>query len=113
LIDLLLTYVETGTRFTNSFGDINENFYSSLESALGEMVDLFRTPVGRPFYARFQDRLRKLQRAASGIGWGYSDVVLETLGQLEADAETWTEGEDSDCRWRGSRCWATIFRSSS
>ena len=92
-IDLMLSYVEAGTRFTNSFGDISENFYSSLESVLGEMVDLLRTPAGRPYYGRFQERLRKLQSAASGIGWGYCDVVLEMLGQLEADAETWAESE--------------------
>jgi len=42
-IDLLLTYVEKGTDFTNDFGDIDEGFYNSLESALGEMTDLLKT----------------------------------------------------------------------
>jgi hypothetical protein len=92
-IDLLLTYVEAGTRFTNSFGDINEGFYSSLESALGEMADLLRTPAGYSLYPRFQVRLTQLQRAVSGIGWGYGDVVSETLSQLNADLETWAESE--------------------
>ncbi len=85
MIDLLLSSVEAGTRFTNSFGDINEAFYTCLESALGEMADLLCAPAGQSLYPRFQPRLDKLLRAAGGIGWGYSDAVNETLGQLAAD----------------------------
>ena len=92
-IDLLLSYVEAGTRFTNSYGDINANFYLSLESALIDLADLLRTPAGYPLYPRFVARLNQLQRAASGIGWGYGDVVIETLGQLKADFEMWSESE--------------------
>ena len=90
-IDLLLSYVEAGTRFTNSFGDINESFYMSLESALGEMADLLRTPTGRLHYAIFQPRLEKLRRATYGIGWGYGDAVQETLAQLDADLGSFAE----------------------
>jgi hypothetical protein len=31
-----LFYVETGTRFTNNYGDIGETFYNSLISALAD-----------------------------------------------------------------------------
>ena len=31
--ELLMTYVENGTRFTHEYGDIDERFYSSVESA--------------------------------------------------------------------------------
>ena len=37
-VDLMLTYVESGTDFTNQFGDINESFYNSLESVLDEVA---------------------------------------------------------------------------
>lgn len=84
-IDLLLSYVEAGTQFTNSFGDIDEGFYNSLESALSDLADLLRTPAGRPFYPRFQSRLAQVGRATYGIGWGYGDAVNEILGQLAAD----------------------------
>lgn len=92
-IDLLLSYVEAGTRFTNSFGDINEAFYNSLESALSDLADLLRTPAGRPLYPRFQPRLAQLGRATYGIGWGYGDAVNEILGQLDAEAGSWVEPE--------------------
>ena len=37
-VDLMLTYVESGTEFTNQFGDISESFYNSLESVLDEVA---------------------------------------------------------------------------
>ena len=59
-IDLLLSYVEADTQFTNSFGDIDEGFYNSLESALSDLTDLLHTPAGQPLYQRFQPRLAQL-----------------------------------------------------
>ena len=90
-IELLLTYVETGTQFTNTYGDINESFYSSLDSALIEMADLLCEPAGHALYPGLQPRLAKLAGAASGIGWGYGDAVHETLAQLDADSGEWAE----------------------
>src|SRR5262245_16497047 len=49
-IDLLLTYVENGTEFTRQFGDINEGYYNSLESALNELVALL-CGEGREVYS--------------------------------------------------------------
>jgi hypothetical protein len=84
-IDLMLTYVESGTEFTNQFGDINEAFYNSLESVLDEMVSLLRTAEGAALYPRFQDRVNRLARIAGGIGWGYGDHVAEQVDLLEAE----------------------------
>ena len=84
-VDLMLTYVESGTDFTNQFGDINESFYNSLESVLDEMAGLLRTPEGAALYPRFQDRVSRLARAANGIGWGYGDHVMEQIELLEAE----------------------------
>ena len=38
VVELLMTYVENGTRFTREYGDIDERFYSSVESALDELA---------------------------------------------------------------------------
>ena len=40
--DLMLFYVETGVKFTNDFGDINESFYSSLEKAYLQALTLMK-----------------------------------------------------------------------
>src|SRR6478609_10526772 len=46
LADLMLFYVETGVKFTNDFGDIDEGFYLSLEKNLYSSVDI--NEKGRP-----------------------------------------------------------------
>jgi hypothetical protein len=96
-VDLMLTYVESGTDFTNQFGDINESFYNSLESVLDEMVGLLKTPEGAALYSRFQDRVSRLARAASGIGWGYGDHVAEQIELLETEiGKHWERWSDED-----------------
>jgi hypothetical protein len=48
------------------------------------MVSLLSTPEGAALYPRFQDRMGRLARAASGIGWGYGDHVAAQIELLEA-----------------------------
>ena len=79
-VDLMLIYVENGTRFTNTFGDIEESFYNSMESVLGEAVKLLRSKP--ELYTRFRDRLKTLARETRGIGWGYGDAVGGMVNEL-------------------------------
>jgi len=81
-IDLMLTYVESGTEFTHQFGDINESFYNSLESVLNEMAQLLMRE-GSELYPRFRERVQRLATHADGIGWGYGDALRGQVYQLE------------------------------
>ena len=81
-IDLLLTYVENGTEFTQQFGDINEAYYNSLESALNELATLL-CGEGRECYSQCRDRLARVEQLANHIGWGYGDYVREQVAMLE------------------------------
>lgn len=84
-LDLRLHYVETGTEFTNTYGDIDERFYNSLESMLVEFCEgVFSSPDPGQVYGQFNKRLVALRRAAYGVGWGYDDVVQEILNDLES-----------------------------
>lgn len=83
-IDLMLTFVESGTEFTNEFGDIDERFYDAVESMLWEVTGRLGKPDGRPLYPDFEERLRALARAARGIGWGFGDGVNDAVAELEA-----------------------------
>jgi hypothetical protein len=88
VLDLMLHYVETGTEFTNTFGDINEPFYNSLESVLQDFCEgIFKTNDREQFYLQFDKRLAALKKAAYGIGWGYGDAVVENLDDLESRFE--------------------------
>ena len=81
--ELLLTYVENGAQFTHDYGDIDERFYNSVESALDELAGLLRGGV-REQYHQFRERLAKVEELTCGIGWGFHDYVADVVGQLEA-----------------------------
>lgn len=80
--ELLLTYVENGTKFTHEYGDIDERFYSSVESALDELAALLRGEA-REMYPQFSERLASVEQMTDGIGWGFHDFVAGVVGQLE------------------------------
>ncbi len=81
-LDLMLTYVETGTRFTNEFGDIDEPFYNSLCSVLAEATRILEGGQGPDLYPPFRQRLLDLADQAGDVGWGYGDEVTDTVGAL-------------------------------
>jgi 5'-deoxynucleotidase YfbR-like HD superfamily hydrolase len=81
-IDLLLTFVENGTEFTQQFGDINEAYYNSLESAAAEMSRLL-LGEGKAAYDQFSERIRRVESLANHIGWGYGDYIRDWAGTLE------------------------------
>lgn len=83
-MDLLMTYVENGTRFTREYGDIDERFYNSLESVLQELANLLRGEA-RDLYPQVKDRLVQVERMADGIGWGYGDFVTDVVYKLEEE----------------------------
>ena len=74
--DLMLFYVETGVRFTNAYGDIDESFYSSMagmyESAL-EWV------AKHDLKTQFEARCLRLVDDTRGIGWGFPEDVEITF----------------------------------
>jgi hypothetical protein len=82
-LELMLAQVETGTKFTCEYVDIDEAFYDSLCSTLHDVKKLLISEEGRPLYGQVRDRLKELARLADGIGWGYGDYVGDVVGELE------------------------------
>lgn len=82
--ELLMTFVENGTRFTHEYGDMDERFYDSVESALDELAALLRGEA-REMYPQFRDRLARVEQLTDGIGWGFHDFVRDVVGQLEGE----------------------------
>ncbi len=79
--ELLMCYVENGVKFTHQYGDIDERFYSSIESALDELAALLRKEPG--LYPPFAGRLAKVEQLTDGIGWGFRDFIAGIVGQLD------------------------------
>ena len=80
--ELLMAYVENGARFTREYGDIDERFYNSIESALAELATLLRGEA-RGLYAQFAQRLATVEQMSDGIGWGFHDSIAAVVGSLE------------------------------
>ena len=82
--ELLMAYVENGTRFTREYGDIDERFYNSIESALADLATLLRGEA-RGLYSQFVQRLATVEQMSDGIGWGFHDSIADIVGSLEED----------------------------
>lgn len=82
--ELLLTYVENGAEFTRDYGDIDERFYISVESALDELAVLLRSEA-RGMYPQFTERLARVEQLTDGIGWGFHDYIGDVVCQLEEE----------------------------
>lgn len=77
ILDLQLYYVECGTDFTNTFGDIDMKFYDSLCSVYHTVIQAVMTCEDSSLYQQFADRLYSVVKGSEGIGWGYHDYVAE------------------------------------
>ncbi|HBF35061.1 TPA: hypothetical protein DDW35_10925 [Candidatus Sumerlaeota bacterium] len=81
--DLLMTYVENGAKFTMTYGDIDERFYDSVESALRDLAALLYDELP-DFYPLFRDRLSEVEEITDGVGWGFHDCISEVVFDLES-----------------------------
>ena len=82
--ELPMTYVENAAEFTHEYGDIDERFYSSVESALDELAALLHGEA-REMYPQFSERLARVEQMIDGIGWGFHDYIGDVVAQLEED----------------------------
>jgi len=73
--EIMLHYVEIGIEYTNTYGDIDSPFYSSMATMYFDaayfinkhnMIDLF------------QERLYKIVLDTQECGWGFHDSLFET-----------------------------------
>jgi len=81
IAELKLYYVEIGTELTNDFGDINADFYTSLESMFDSFCKLIKKHPN--YFKKYEDRIYDLQFACQNIGWGYHDVIDDIIFELE------------------------------
>jgi len=84
--ELLLTYVEQGAEFTHDYGDIDEPFYNSLESALDELAALLHNEA-RGVYPQLSERLARVEQITDGIGWGFHDYIGDVVAWLEEELD--------------------------
>jgi hypothetical protein len=72
LADLLLHYVECGVELTNSYGDMDENFYTSLENTYEAALKLI---YQNGLLKKFKTRALRITDNTVNIGWGFHDSL--------------------------------------
>lgn len=70
VILLMLFYVEMGCKFTQTYGDIDEPFYNSMESMFAAAV---KEIVKYDLQEEFEIYCQEIVNMASGTGWGFHD----------------------------------------
>jgi hypothetical protein len=74
LIDLLIYHVEQGVKYTNEYGDIDEKFYSSIESSFDSAMNLIKKDKS---FQKYKKRCLKIINDTDGIGWGFHDCLAD------------------------------------
>jgi hypothetical protein len=74
LADLMLFYVEMGVEYTTTYGDINEEFYSSMEGMYSRVLKLI---ADNDLHDHFSSRCRQIIDDTSRIGWGFHENLFE------------------------------------
>lgn len=79
--ELMLHYVEQGVEFTNTYGDIDERFYISMETMYEKVITICNEE--EEFIQLFKERLKKIVMDTDGIGWGFHDQLAGSFGELD------------------------------
>ena len=80
LLELMIYYVERGTACTVDYGDIDEQFYSSLESMYDRFLNALET-TGPEAKSSYRRRAQAVVDQARGIGWGFYDYLADRFAQ--------------------------------
>lgn len=78
VLELSIYYIETGHRFTLDYGDIDEQFYDSLESMFDKVLKMLKQ-TDQAIVDKYFPRLLSLTEEVSGIGWGHYDYLISEL----------------------------------
>ena len=74
LADLMLCYVENACQFTHDYGDMWEQYYTSVENNFDKTMDFI---AKNDLLERFKPRLKQCMEWASPCGWGFGDTIAD------------------------------------
>ena len=86
-LELMVHYLESGNQFTVDFGDIDEQFYSSLESMFDRIIAALRKQPSN-IQEQYFSRLEDVVVSARSISWGYHDYICDVFGEYMSDKST-------------------------
>jgi hypothetical protein len=76
--DLMLFYIEQGCEYTLEFGDMWEQFYTTLE---GNFDKAMRFIFLNGLFANYYERIEKFIDSVSNCGWGFYDTLQDIYSE--------------------------------
>jgi hypothetical protein len=86
-LELMVHYLETGNQFTVECGDIDENFYSRLESMFEKILSLLKSQPS-DVQKNYHSRLEYIISSSKNIGWGYYDYISEIFTEYQSEIKS-------------------------
>ncbi len=86
-LELMVHYLETGNRFTVDFGDIDEQFYSSLESMFERILSELKEQPS-DVQEKYHSRLEDVVMSARNLGWGYYDCICALFDEYKTETNS-------------------------
>jgi len=84
--ELMIFFVECGNNLTLDFGDIDEAFYDALNRMYRRAIDKVLS-LSEEQRIGFKNRLEAIMTSASGIGWGYHDMLADDYHEAFPDGK--------------------------
>lgn len=81
-VELKMVYVEMGVSFTCTYGDIDERFYNSIESAYANVINTLNDDETGELFEDYEERISAVVSNTSEIGWGFHDTLDIIHSQL-------------------------------
>lgn len=91
ILDLMLYYVEMGVEFTDTYGDINEDFYCSIESMYASVVKALNKQDSPLMYHELRGRLEAVMDNTQDTGWGFHETLIDLYYEIQ-----WIEDEEDE-----------------
>ncbi len=73
VVDLMIFRVEQSVKFTNAYGDIDEQFYTSAENVFEDALKLAQKTAS---LVHIKERARQIAKDTQNIGWGFGDALF-------------------------------------
>jgi hypothetical protein len=82
ILNFMLDYVENGIDFTCSYGDLWENYYTSIENMYHSAIQMILKNKDTIEIETYLSRIDKMVVKTSGMGWGFYDTLMNYTDEL-------------------------------
>lgn len=87
IADIMLTFVESGISCTLEYGDISDQFYTSMENMFESAIKFM---VTEGLFHAFDARLKLALKNTYDMGWGFNDILTDTYERYAKQVQNYS-----------------------